>query len=135
MIDNAIAFNILRLWHIDYSSGDRTELFQVPSDIGYNYSESGLDGRYDPISLSLTLGPSADDSIEPEWTFNLDFDTHAFEVMAHDGFEQEAIDQLHRYYPDLRAVVVHRVVEGRNCHLAGRLELRPEDNRSRPISQ
>lgn len=104
--NEAIERDVLRLWSVDSETGDRTEVFEVPRDLERRYAaEPSLDERYDPFGMSLTLGAAADVEAEPEWEFTLNFDDLLFEITAVPGQEDEALGQLARCYPELRAAV------------------------------
>lgn len=120
VIAQAIERDVLRLWSVDRETGDRTELFEVLPDLERRYTvEPGLDDRYDPFGLSLTLGAAADVDAEPEWEFTLNFDDLVFEITALRGHEDEALDQLARCYPDLCASVTSREERGALRRLVG----------------
>ncbi|MCL4293787.1 MAG: hypothetical protein KJ056_12290 [Acidimicrobiia bacterium] len=118
----AVERDALRLWSVDVSTGDRTELFGVPADLERRYvAEPLLDARYDPFGISLTLGGAAEAEAEPAWEFMVDFDNRMFEIKAVAGREDEALDQLSRCYPDLHPVVTARGDHGEVRRLVGTL--------------
>ena len=126
VVGQAIEGDLLRLWSIDARSGDRTELLSVPPDLESRYeSEAGLDDRYDPFGLSLTLGASANVDAEPEWEFRIDFDDQVFEITAQAGHEAEALEELTRCYPDLHPSVTAREQHGQLRRLVGILRMAP----------
>lgn len=130
IIGRAIERDVLRLWSIDPRSGDRTELFDVPPDLESRYqNEPELDERFDPFGLSLTLGATADVEAEPEWELDLDFDEGVFELELHGGHEAEALEQLARCYPDLRASVTARQDDGGVRRVVGTLTTAPRSSR------
>lgn len=119
---NAIERDVVRLWSVDAETGDRTELFELPSDLERRYAgEPFLDDRYDPFGMSLTLGGMADVAVEPEWEFTLSFDDMTFEITAAAGKEAGALDQLARCYPEVRATVTTRGDRGAIRRLGGTL--------------
>lgn len=118
----AIERDVLRLWHVDAKTGDRTELYEVPADLERHYAtDASLDSRYDPFGISLTLGGAAEVDADPDWEFTINFDDRVFEITATPGLEEEALDQLCRCYPDLRPTVTASEDRGELRHLVGRL--------------
>ncbi len=118
----AIERDVLRLWHVDAKTGDRTELYEVPADLEGQYAtEASLDSRYDPFGISLTLGAAADVDADPDWEFTINFDDRVFEITATPGMEREALDHLSRCYPDLRPTVTASEERGGLGHLVGTL--------------
>lgn len=118
----AVERDVLRLWSVDSDTGDRTELYDVPSDLEQRYvAEPSLDSCYDPFGMSLTLGAAADVDAEPEWEFTVDFDHRLFEITAMVGREEEALHQLSRCYPDLRPAVTAREDRGGLRRVVGTL--------------
>jgi hypothetical protein len=118
----AVARDVLRLWSVDATSGDRAEMFEVPPDLERRYAaEPKLDSRYDPFGISLTLGSAAEVEAEPAWEFTVNFDDHIFEIKAEVGREDEALAQLSRCYPDLRPAVTVREDQGEVRRLVGTL--------------
>ncbi|MCZ7627610.1 MAG: hypothetical protein M5U19_00195 [Microthrixaceae bacterium] len=118
----AIERDVVRLWHVDANTGDRTELYGLPSDLKRQYAaEVSLDSRYDPFGMSLTLGGAVDVDADPEWEFTVDFDDRVFEITAMPGLEEEALGQLSRCYPDLRPTVTASEDRGELRHLVGTL--------------
>ena len=122
IIAQAVERDVLRLWTVDTETGDRTELFEMPPGLEYRYfDEPALDDRYDPFGLSLTLGTATDVDAQPEWEFTLNFDDLVFEIVAVAGHEAEALDELRRCYPNLRAAVNARENRGALRRLVGTL--------------
>lgn len=123
-VSEAIERDVFRLWIVDVRTGDRSELFEVPSDLWRRYvNEPFLDERYDPFGVSLTLGGAAEVAAEPEWEFTLNFDDLIFEIAAVPGEEEKALDQLARCYPDVRAAVTAREDRGSLRRLVGTLHV------------
>lgn len=120
IVGSAVSKDLLRLWSVDYPSGDRTEHFAVPADLEVRYStEPGLDRTYDPFGFSLTLGAAADVDAEPNWQLRVDFEDQAFEVTAVPGHEMEALDAFGRCFPDLHVVETAREETDGLCRIVG----------------
>lgn len=122
VVERAVEKDVLRLWSIDSSTGDRTEYFCVPSGLDDRYrSVTDLDERYDPFGLSLTPGASVEEDTRPDWEFSLDFERLTFTISAAPGHERNALEEIELCYPDFQARVTGREETDRGCRLVGML--------------
>ncbi len=60
--------------------------------------------RYDPLGLSLTLGPKAGLNLEVDWEIDLDFERGTFDLSATPSTASGALRQLERYFPGVGIV-------------------------------
>lgn len=123
LLDELAQRDVLRLWEVDYRSHDRTELFRVPESLEERYrAAEGLDDRFDPFGLSLTLGAAADREAVPEWEIDFDFNEGRFDLMASAGADNEALKEAARYLPDVQLVPTEREPLDGRVHVVGRID-------------
>ncbi|MET0600772.1 MAG: hypothetical protein ABW167_02175 [Baekduia sp.] len=118
--------DVVRLWAVDLTTGERSRLSTIPSDLDERYAElTDLDDSFDPFGLSLTLGPSADLESSPDWEVDFDFEERHFAVTAQARSTEGALQQVRRLFPDLDFVEENRGVAGDRIRITGSITERP----------
>jgi hypothetical protein len=122
VVGSGVRRDVFRLWQVETSGSDRTELFDVPRDLESRYmGEARLDPRYDPFGLSLTLGAAAGVGANPDWEVDLDFVEGTFRLEVRDGEEAEVVAQLERCLPGVRFAATGRSGYGDVRRVVGKL--------------
>jgi len=112
----------VRLWSIDVESGERAERRALPPDLARRYMALGhADGRYDPLGLTLALGPNAGPGLEADREVDLDFERGTFDLVAAPSTASAALRQLGRYFPDVDIVPETTTQAGGRTRVAGRV--------------
>lgn len=122
MVDVLVSNDTLRLWRVDHKTHERTALSSVPEHLIDDYiAVQHEDASYDPFGLSLTLGPGAEASADPEWTLDLQCANQTFKVRARSGSETAVLEEVARYFPALRFVPSMRHAEAGYVVIEGHL--------------
>jgi hypothetical protein len=112
----------VRLWSIDVESGERDERHALPPDLAQRYMALGhADDRYDPLGLTLALGPKAGPNPEADWEVDLDFERGTFDLIATSSAASAALRQLGRYFPDVDIVPETTTQAGGRTRIVGRV--------------
>jgi hypothetical protein len=127
LLGRLVEEDAVRLWEVGVTSHQRALLSSVPSNLEQRYANvPDLDARFDPFGLSLTLGPAADLTTEPEWSVELEFGEAArFVVSAKPEAVEHAKQQVARLFPDVAFVEMERSTVGDRVLVAGRIEKDP----------
>lgn len=118
LVGELIERDVVRLWSVDASTGDRTELYGVPDALLVKYSEiTDADETFDPFGFSLTVGAIACDDIEavPDWSFDVDAKARVFELRAPGHAADAVLHDLGKILSDLvlRRSAVRRLEDGK----------------------
>ncbi len=122
MVDELASRDQVRLWHIDFESRDRAELFEVPVGLPQRYEEHD-DDAYDPFGYSLTLGPNADIDRVAEWELDLNFQQGTFELLARNPNLQldDILNKLSSYFPDVSLIPTETLRQQEERRIIGRV--------------
>jgi len=117
--------DVVRLWAVDASTGERSRRSAVPPDLAERYAAeaSHLDDSFDPFGLSLTLGPAAEAQANAEW--GLEIDGRCFRVTAQLHAVEDVRRQVERLFPDLNFVEESRNVDGDRVEINGSITEAP----------
>jgi hypothetical protein len=118
--------DVVRLWAVDITIQERSRWSELPSDLEERYAEiADLDDSFDPLGLSLTLGPAADLEASPDWEVDFDFEKRRFVVTAKPHAVESAQQQARRLFPDLDFADQDREVAGDRVRITGSVTERP----------
>lgn len=123
LVNTLITRDQVRLWKVEFKSHDRTEFFEVPSELTKRYTEEGHDDEaYDPFGYSLTLGPDAQIDSEPEWEVDIDLKEGTFQLFARNPELRldEVFTKLAYYFPDVSLVPIEIFGEEAERRVIGR---------------
>jgi hypothetical protein len=111
-VDDLLRQDALRLWSLDVKAREKSRLARLPTGLEQAYGRfEALDGSYDPLDLTLTLGPAANlDSPPPAWELDVDFEKGTFRLVAAPGTEDEAWEGIARTYPSAAFIEEGRAV-------------------------
>lgn len=110
-ISELLESDMVQLWHTDARTGDRTEMYVLPSPIGLD--------TFDPAELTLGLGPNAKKEGPPLWRIHVDLERHTFLLEADVSAEEQAIQQMYRQNPEVEFHVKRRVVVDGRLRIEG----------------
>jgi hypothetical protein len=120
-VDELVQNGVLRLWQVD-DARERKELRGVPEELEQSYGRvADLDRSYDPFRLTLTLGPAAPDTSEPNWEVDTDFERKRFVMLVRRGPVVEAFDDTERVLPAFKLVERSREHDGSLLRIEGDL--------------
>jgi hypothetical protein len=124
LLSPLIAEDAARLWSVDFETHDRSRWFEIPANLEQRYETEELDPRYDPLGLSLTLGPNGDPGATPDWEVDLDFFGGRYRLSALESALPGAQAQLGRLYGDFAFVEYERETTGERVLISGMLARR-----------
>jgi len=122
LVQDLLDMDVSQLWAIDADTGEATQLQSLPADLATRYASLGhADERYDPLGLSLTLGPASESDIEADWEVDLDFQRGTFDLSATPAEASRALRQLGQYFPDISIMPEDTTREGKRTRIVGHL--------------
>lgn len=114
--------DIVRLWSVDRTSHDRTELYAVPAGLVEKYQRSRhVDQRFDPFGLSLTIGPAATEPPAPPWEVEWSIERGEFSLRAEPSEVDRALAAIAERVLDRRLVVVETNEKNGKVFVRGRI--------------
>lgn len=121
MVDALLDEDVVRLWHVDFDTYERSRLTTVPTRLDADYQEvSELDDTYDPFGFSLTTGEAAPGRTQPDWEFDIDFNRSRFVISAiSPSAIDDAIRRMGRLFAPTAFVELERRSEGSRVRIEG----------------
>jgi hypothetical protein len=133
VLNSMVDRDVVRLWAVDAETHERSRWHEVPLDIERRYAEiADLDDSFDPLGLSLTLGPAADVEAAPEWGVDFDFDQARFVMTATLDSVEDAWRQIGRLFPDIDFVEVGRATVAGGVRIEGSISEQRLSSGDRP---
>jgi len=122
LVQDLLDKDAIQLWTIEADTGEATQLHSLPANLATrDASLDHDDERYDPLCLSLTLGPAAEPDVEPDWEFDLDFQGGTFGLHAAPTEVNHALRQLGRYFPDVTLMPEDTTRNGKRTRIIGQI--------------
>jgi hypothetical protein len=120
IVEDLMTDDRVRLWEVDAVSGDRTELFVMPSALVDRYAANGhTDPSFDPLGLSVTAAEPSPGSAQPAWDIDVDVEQNTFVLHVSNQLENELMAKLEVIFPLLKFEVMTRREIDRGVELAG----------------
>lgn len=110
-ISELLESDTVQLWHTDVRTGDRTELYVLPSLLGLD--------TVDPAELTLGLGPNAKKEGPPRWRIHVDIKHHTFLLEADVSAEKEAVRRMYHENPEVEFRIERRIVVDDRVRIEG----------------
>jgi hypothetical protein len=126
MIERLMDDDVLRLWEVDATTHERVRWAAMPSDLERRYLDvADLSDSFDPFGLSLTPGPDANLSSDPDWEADFDFNDGHFLITAKPRAAEQAREQLSRLFPDVHFQEKNRERVGDRTKISGTIDGAP----------
>jgi hypothetical protein len=123
LVDQMASGDTVRLWSVDPGTSTRKRLPRVPDHLERRYDELGdLDGTYDPLGLSVTVGPRSAPREEPAWSIDLDIAAQRFVLTGDADVVDEAEEAVNRLFPDLELVERERRTDHGRVRIVGSVQ-------------